>query len=318
MREDARRKRAAEIEAAAYAVLEKKGYDGLSMLAVAKAAKASNETLYRWYGDKLGLFAALIDGNTQVVRDALGGDDGDTPLEDLARVGPKLLTMLLGPRAVALNRAAAVDGSGSVCTVDLVMSGNDVGRPGRFYIGQDGDDFFVAKAVAKPGHTGFVTAPDHFFGTVLGDQEQLFIGVVPSVARRIMRRGGQVAVFIAVAPVGLALKIGAVTGCAILLIQRLADLCDLPVLIGKETGGPRRGRERLQDHDSGHREDDGKCRHHEYVFERHKTHLLSMGQRFGDSHGVRSMVRSRENCGAVCGALWTVAAMWHSQGAKET
>lgn len=128
MRRDAREKRADEIEAAAYGVLEAKGYEGLSMLAVAKAAKASNETLYRWYGDKQGLFEALIARNTGLVRAALeeaqGGGDA---MAALARVGPVLLEMLLGPRAVALNRAAAADGSGKL--------GRALGRAGRDTVG---------------------------------------------------------------------------------------------------------------------------------------------------------------------------------------
>ena len=60
MRDEKRAARAEEIETAAYGVLEAKGYDGLTMLAVARAAKASNEMLYRWYGDKQGLIEALI------------------------------------------------------------------------------------------------------------------------------------------------------------------------------------------------------------------------------------------------------------------
>ena len=52
MRDDKKQQRRRQIEAAAYDLLVQYGYDGTSMLAVAKAAKASNETMYRWYGDK--------------------------------------------------------------------------------------------------------------------------------------------------------------------------------------------------------------------------------------------------------------------------
>ncbi|WP_137702485.1 TetR/AcrR family transcriptional regulator [Marimonas lutisalis] len=123
MRSEARAARAKEIEAAAYRVLDAKGYEGLSMQAVAKDAKASNETLYRWYGDKTGLFEALIAGNTALVRAALEEAQEGAPLEVLARVGPVLLNMLLGPRAVALNRAAAADASGTL--------GRALGKAGR-------------------------------------------------------------------------------------------------------------------------------------------------------------------------------------------
>ena len=123
MRQENREARARQIEAAAYELLEEKGFAGLSVQAVAKAAKASNETLYKWYGDKTGLFEALIRGNTGLVAQALEAAAMDNPIECLRRVGPVLLTMLLGDRAVALNRAAAADASGTL--------GRTLAREGR-------------------------------------------------------------------------------------------------------------------------------------------------------------------------------------------
>lgn len=116
MKTDARQARRDQIESAAYEVLESKGHAGLSVLAVAKAARASNETLYRWYGDKTGLIRALIARNADVVGAELAAAlERDTDTADvLSRVGPLLLTMLTGPRAVALNRAAAADDSGTL------------------------------------------------------------------------------------------------------------------------------------------------------------------------------------------------------------
>ncbi|OWU85658.1 TetR family transcriptional regulator [Oceanicola sp. 22II-s10i] len=116
MKEQARARRQEQIEAAAYDLLEKKGYDGTTMAAVARQAGASMETLYRWYGDKQGLFRALVTLNTQEVRARLdtalsGGADPEAAL----RVGgAELLAMLTGARAVALNRAAAADPSGEL------------------------------------------------------------------------------------------------------------------------------------------------------------------------------------------------------------
>ncbi|MGI3186361.1 TetR/AcrR family transcriptional regulator [Nioella aestuarii] len=123
MRGDAREARAEQIEQAAYRVMDAKGFEGLSMLAVAKEAKASNETLYRWYGDKTGLFAALIMRNTDSVRDALERTQTDDPMTEISHLGPALLTMLTGPRAVALNRAAAADKTGTL--------GQTLGQAGR-------------------------------------------------------------------------------------------------------------------------------------------------------------------------------------------
>ncbi|MFN3170225.1 MAG: TetR/AcrR family transcriptional regulator [Hyphomicrobiales bacterium] len=105
---DARREM---IEEAAYRVLMRDGYKAASILAIAKEAKASNETLYRWYGNKQGLFAALVERNAQAARELLGealaGDQ--TPLTTLEALGPVLLRLVTSERAVALNRAAAGD-----------------------------------------------------------------------------------------------------------------------------------------------------------------------------------------------------------------
>ncbi len=116
MREENRSLRRQQIEDAAYAVLEAKGYGGTSILGIAKQARASNETLYSWYGDKQGLFQALVTRNAEEVKEHLETEletDHDA-LSILGTLGPKLLTLLTGDRAVALNRAAAADSSGEL------------------------------------------------------------------------------------------------------------------------------------------------------------------------------------------------------------
>lgn len=99
------------IEDAAYAVLQDKGYKGTSMLAVAKKAGCSNETLYRWYGNKQALFASLVAANAKDVKEQLEQSieaDGDT-IQQLRALGPKLIALVTSRKAVALNRAAAGD-----------------------------------------------------------------------------------------------------------------------------------------------------------------------------------------------------------------
>lgn len=119
MREESRNARQEQIEQAAYAVLEEKGYAATSMLAIAKRARASNETLYNWYGDKTGLFRALVVRNAEDVRRLLqdGLDSGEPPLAVLEALGPRLLALLISPRAIQLNRAAAADSTGELGAV---------------------------------------------------------------------------------------------------------------------------------------------------------------------------------------------------------
>ena len=108
--------RQTQIETAAYALLREKGYVGTSMLSIAKRAKASNETLYRWYGDKLGLFRSLIERNAKEIKNLLEAhitEDGN-PIDRLRMLGPMLLSLLVSDRAISLNQAAAADQTGEL------------------------------------------------------------------------------------------------------------------------------------------------------------------------------------------------------------
>lgn len=164
MKQEKRAKRAEEIEAAAYQVLEEKGYEGLTMLAVARAAKASNETLYRWYGDKQGLFEALILRNTESVQARLDSIPDLSATDRLRHLGPALLTMLLGPRAVALNRAAAADGSGTLGT-RLATAGRDTIGP---WLGQLIADGMDQGEFPRTNPSDFV---ETYFALLIGDTQ---------------------------------------------------------------------------------------------------------------------------------------------------
>ncbi|MCP4933036.1 MAG: TetR/AcrR family transcriptional regulator [bacterium] len=116
MRDEKRESRQTEIESAAYELFMLRGFAGTSMLEIAKLAKASNETLYRWYGDKNGLFAAMVE------RNAAGGLERLTkPLTGtqtcagkLKEFGTALLVGILSDKAIALNKAAAADMTGEL------------------------------------------------------------------------------------------------------------------------------------------------------------------------------------------------------------
>lgn len=108
MTKTTRSERREEILAAARALLAERGYQGTSMLDVARRASASKETLYSWFGDKRGLFEAVIRHNARSVQAVLADHletDADirTALEEFGRA---LLALLTGDSAVAINRAA--------------------------------------------------------------------------------------------------------------------------------------------------------------------------------------------------------------------
>lgn len=127
MREEKQRARHRQIADAAYALLARDGYKATSMLGIARQAAASNETLYRWYGNKQGLFKALVDDNAEDVRTLLQDRmvaDAD-PLQALSDVAPLLFMLVTGDRAVALNRAAAAD------VHDTATLGQTIAKRGR-------------------------------------------------------------------------------------------------------------------------------------------------------------------------------------------
>lgn len=178
MRDENRSIRQDQIEQAAYAVLDAKGFGGTSMLAIAKAAKASNETLYNWYGDKTGLFAALVRRNAAEVKALLedqiaaGGDAVDT----LARVGPLLLRLVTSDRAVALNRAAAADPTGELGRV-LAAEGRETVAP------------LIARVIAQGREQGrfafddLAMACETWLGLLIGDiQIRRVVGRMPQPA----------------------------------------------------------------------------------------------------------------------------------------
>jgi len=130
VKEENRARKRDRIERAAYELLAKKGYAGTSMLAIATRAKASNETLYRWYGDKRNLFRTMIEKNAGEVRLQLESDlaENRAALETLHGLGPNLLSMLVSEKAILLNRAAAADASG-VLGATIAEAGRETVAP---------------------------------------------------------------------------------------------------------------------------------------------------------------------------------------------
>lgn len=177
MRDEKKKAREDAIISAAYSVLETDGYAGTSMLKIAKAAKASNETLYRWYGDKRGLFEAMVLANAAETIKALEpaiAQEGD-PVACLKVASPILLRMLTGERAIALNRAAAADPSGEL--------GRAIAAGGREQVGP-----LMAEVLSRLD--GAASSPPHrlaerYFGLLIGDlQIRRVIGVLPVLSEQ--------------------------------------------------------------------------------------------------------------------------------------
>ncbi len=166
MRDESKAERQREIEAVAYRLIRDHGYGGVSMLAIAKEAKASNETLYRWYGSKRGLLAAMVERNAQATADALQAaiEDGGDTITTLEHIAPILLSMLLGEKAILLNRTAASDETGEL--------GATIGQAGRSAVFP-----LVETLIARGMANGGLDAPsarvatEWFLCLLIGDQQ---------------------------------------------------------------------------------------------------------------------------------------------------
>jgi AcrR family transcriptional regulator len=93
---------------AALAEIADRGYERLTMAAVATRAGSSKESLYAWFGSKEAMVAELIRRQAArtnaAVEEALSTDR--PPAEVLSGIAANLLDVLLSDVSLALNRAA--------------------------------------------------------------------------------------------------------------------------------------------------------------------------------------------------------------------
>ncbi len=183
MKEQNRAARKCAIERAAFELLEENGFAGTSMLSIAKRAKASNETLYRWYGDKQGLYRSLIEANAEKVRKTLKqGINGDQPLETLDTFGRELLAMLTSDEAIALNRAAAADVTNTL--------GQDLAKLGRGSVVPLLQEIFeTARAQGRIAYNDVDEAVSLYLGLLIGDlQVRRITGTVAAPSKDQIKR----------------------------------------------------------------------------------------------------------------------------------
>lgn len=99
------RRRAAILEAAAAVFLER-GYSGATLEDVIARSGGSRATLYEQFGDKAGLFAAIVEGLCEKMLEPLSPARaaGRTPDENLRRLARAFMAVLMARRNVALYR----------------------------------------------------------------------------------------------------------------------------------------------------------------------------------------------------------------------
>lgn len=167
-----------EILNIALAVLAERGYRGASMREIAERAQASKETLYAWFGDKRGLFEELVRWQAKRIDAVLVPSlehDADDPSKVLRTFAVELQRLLLGDRAVVINRAA-ISEAPSDPTLAKVLSaqGRDsvVPKLARYLESQ--------RAQGRLEFENAGTAVDALIGLAIGDQQvRRLLGVLP-------------------------------------------------------------------------------------------------------------------------------------------
>lgn len=96
---------------AATSLFVSRGFDGTSFETIAKEANVSPNTIYTWFGGKVGLFAAVMErmghDNCEGLTEAL---DPSAALEmALAEFGRRLLDIVTAPDVVGLQRAVIAE-----------------------------------------------------------------------------------------------------------------------------------------------------------------------------------------------------------------
>jgi AcrR family transcriptional regulator len=167
-----------EILNVALSVLAERGYRGASMLQIARRAQASKETLYAWFGDKRGLFEELVRWQAERVDAVLTPNlerDGDEPSEVLRGFALELQRLLLGERAVVINRAAISEAASDPTFARILATqgrGSVVLKLERYLEEQ-----------RERGHLEFEEAEaaiDAIIGLAIGDQQvRRLLGVLP-------------------------------------------------------------------------------------------------------------------------------------------
>lgn len=172
---------------ATLAELIEHGWEGVTMLGIARRVGSSKETLYSWFGNREGLLRALIQHNAdrsaeriQAALDSAVEVDAD-PVDTLVGYVEGLLGLLTGAGSLALNRAA--------------MSNPDLAsvllESGRHRVGPLVERYLAAQA--ETGRLELTVEPEEAFRLLYGlavqdTQIRVLLGEKPPSASAIARR----------------------------------------------------------------------------------------------------------------------------------
>ena len=167
-----------EILKVALSVLAERGYRGASMREIAVRSQASKETLYAWFGNKRGLFEELVRWQAERVHAVIAPNlerDGDDPAVVLRGFALEMQRLLLGERAVVINRAAISEATSDPTFARILAA------QGRNSVVPKLEHYLEGQR--KRGRLEFESAGraiDTIIGLAIGDQQvRRLLGVLP-------------------------------------------------------------------------------------------------------------------------------------------
>lgn len=157
------------------------GQRPLSMIAVARAASCSKETLYRWFGDRDGLLTATVRWQAAKVRGVKlpqGAIDVAFLFAELRRFAFDWLTVISGETSVALNRLAIAEAGSETLDLGAIVLTNGPAAMARrleplLSAAREAGLIATEWSADTNGAEAFST----FFGLVVGDHQiRLLLG----------------------------------------------------------------------------------------------------------------------------------------------
>lgn len=173
---------------AAMELLVDQGNMAFSMNALARHAGSSKETLYRHFGNKQGLFEAIVTENADqagLTADYFS-ENHDSPEHFLSQFGEALLTFLMSPKSIVINRIVISEASSNP---ELALILEEHGRQR------------VAKSIAaqfnKYSESGLISAEasssiNFFLGLLLQDSQiKVLDGSIPPLTETMISSRAQ-------------------------------------------------------------------------------------------------------------------------------
>ncbi|WP_018688377.1 TetR/AcrR family transcriptional regulator [Ahrensia kielensis] len=175
---------------AALGLLVEGGEKAITTAGIARAANCSKESLYKWFGDRDGILAAMITYQASKVRVSarLGGpsQSAEAFRAELEVFANDLLTVLSGETSLALNRLAIGQGSreGSVLGNLLIERGRKTVRERAMVLLQSGQLAGVLRFDDR------AAAFDTLYSLVVGDfHVRMLLGeTVPALRDELARK----------------------------------------------------------------------------------------------------------------------------------